>query len=201
MPPNETNRRAELADAIATIVLEHGLDALALRGLAARLSTSGRMLLYHFGTKDALVRAVLGRLSERMAVLQDAAAAGARDTPGRFLHDMMQAGLDPARAPFLRVWTDVIVRAARDEAPYREIANGTVKAWLDWITGRLLPSPEREAQAAAVLAIMEGITLLETACPGTTEQARRLLPALLDRSDYLATRSRTQTPEGLASGR
>ena len=181
MPLNGTSRRAELVDAIATVVLEHGLDALALRGLAARLSTSGRMLLYHFGTKDALVRAVLGRISERMAVLQDAAASGVRESAAKLLHDMMQAGLDPARAPFLRVWTDVIVRAARNEAPYREIADQTVKAWLDWIVGRLPPSPDSEATAAAVLAIMEGITILEMARPGTTLQARRLLPALFDR--------------------
>ncbi len=182
MPPNETARRAELVDAIATIVLENGLDALALRGLAARLSTSGRMLLYHFGTKDALVRAVLACISGRMAVLQDAAAAAAPETPGRFLDDMMQAAADPDRAPFLRVWTEVVVRAARNEAPYREIADTTVKAWLDWIVGRLLPAPDNQARAAAMLSIMEGITILEMARPGTTAQARRLLPALLDRS-------------------
>ena len=82
MPPNGTSRRAELVEAIAAIVLEHGLDALALRGLAARLSTSGRMLLYHFGTKDALVRAVLAGISERMAVLQAAAAPGAPEDAG-----------------------------------------------------------------------------------------------------------------------
>ena len=181
MPPKQTARRARLLDAIATIVLEDGFDALALRGLAARLSTSGRMLLYHFGTKDALVRAVLGRISERMAVLQEAAASGAPETAGTFLDGMMRAGIDPATAPFMRVWTDVTVRAARGEAPYREVADRTVAAWLDWIAGRLPPSPDRDAKAAAVLAIMEGITILELARPGTTEQARRLLPALLDR--------------------
>ena len=181
MPPTQTARRAKLVDAIATIVLEDGLDALALRGLAARLSTSGRMLLYHFGTKDALVRAVLACVSERMAVLQGAAALAAPETAGRFLDDMMRAGLDPATAPFMRVWTSVVARAARGEAPYREIAEGTVRAWLDWIVGRLRPSPDNEARAVAVLSIMEGITILEMACPGTTRPARHLLPALLDR--------------------
>ena len=182
MAPNDTAKRAELTEAIATIVLENGLDALALRGLAARLSTSGRMLLYYFTTKDALIRAVLARISERMAVLQDAAASGPPQTPGRFLADMMQAGIDPATAPFMRVWTEVIARAARNEAPYREIADQTVSAWLDWIASRLHPAPDNEATAAAVLSIMEGITILEMGRPGTTEPARRLLPALLDRS-------------------
>ncbi len=178
---NETARRHELTDAIASIVLEHGLDALALRGLASRLSTSGRMLLYYFGSKDALVRAVLARISERMAVLQEAAASGVRESAGTFLGHMMQAGLDPATAPFLRVWTEVIVRASRDEAPYREVADVTVGAWLAWIAGRLLPSPDNDAKAAAVLSIMEGITILERARPGTTEAARGLLTTLLDR--------------------
>ena len=136
MPPNESARRAELVEAIATIVLEEGLDA---------------------------------------------AASGAPETAGKFLGDMMQAGIDPATAPFMRVWTDVVVRAARGEAPYREIADGTVKAWLDWIVARLLPSSDNGARAVAVLAIMEGITILEMARPGTTRDARRQLPALLDR--------------------
>ncbi len=181
MVPNESDRRADLVEAIVAIVLEHGLEALALRGLAARLSTSGRMLLYYFGTKDALVRAVITGISERMAVLQNAAASAAPQTAGRFLADMMEAAIDPATAPFMRVWTDVIVRAARGEAPYREIADHAVGAWLDWIAGRLLPAPANAAKAVSVLSIMEGITILEMARPGTTRDARRLLPALLDR--------------------
>ncbi|WP_428394533.1 TetR/AcrR family transcriptional regulator [Lichenicoccus sp.] len=182
MAPNDTAKRAELTDAIATIVLQDGLEALALRGLAARLSTSGRMLLYYFGTKDALVRAVLTRISERMAVMQDATASEALQTAGDFLANMMQAGIDPATAPFMRLWTEVIARAARNEAPYRDVAGHTIRAWLNWIISRLHPSPDNEATAAAVLAIMDGITILEMARPGTTEAARRLLPALLDRS-------------------
>ena len=102
MPQNGTIRLAELMEAIAMIVLEDGLDALTLRGLAARLSTSRRMLLYHFGTKDTLMRAVLTCISERMAVLQEAAALGAPESPGKFLNDMMQVGVDPATAPYMR---------------------------------------------------------------------------------------------------
>lgn len=182
MDPTESVRRDELAEAIATIVLEHGLDALALRGLAQRLSTSGRMLLYYFGTKDALVRAALDRINARMRLIQDAAASGAQVTAGQFLSAMMQAGIDPQTAPFMRVWTEAVARAARGEAPYRELADATVIDWLDWIGSRLLPDPDNDAKSRAVLSIMEGITILEMARPGTTEPARRLLPALLDRA-------------------
>jgi AcrR family transcriptional regulator len=53
-------RREELAERATDYALEHGLIGLSLRPLAAELGTSDRMLIYHFGSKDALVAAVLG---------------------------------------------------------------------------------------------------------------------------------------------
>lgn len=180
MALNESTKYADLVEAITSIVLQEGLDALALRGLADRLSTSGRMLLYYFGNKDALIRAVLARISERMTPLQDAVSSGAQVSAGQFLGIMMQAGTDPQIAPIMRVWTEVVARAARSETPYREIADQTVVEWLDWINSRLLPAPDNDAKARAILSIMEGVTILEMARPGTTDAARQLLPSLLD---------------------
>ena len=134
MASDRTSRQAELVEAMTAIVLQDGLEALALRGLAARLSTSGRMLLYY-----------------------------------------------PATAPFMRIWSDVIVRAARGETPYREVAGERIGAWLDWIASRLHPSADNHAAAVSVLSIMEGLTLVEMARPGTTMPARQLLAELLDR--------------------
>ena len=38
-------------------VLAHGLGGASLRPLAKAAGTSDRMLIYHFGTKEALIRA------------------------------------------------------------------------------------------------------------------------------------------------
>ena len=176
---DERARRAELVEAAATIVLAEGTEILALHGLAARLSTSGRMLLYYFGTKDELVRAVLRCIAARMAVRQQAASLNPRESPAQFLADLLQAGEQPDTAPFLRVWVEVIMRAARGETPYREVAADLVGDWIDWIVTRLHPSPDNDAKARLVLSIVEGTTILEMARPGTTSAARRLLPALL----------------------
>ena len=182
MTSTRSARHSELVDAIATIVLEDGLDAMALRGLAARLSTSGRMLLYYFGTKDVLVRTVLARIAERMIPLQESISPDGQVGAGQLLDAMMQAGDDPRIAPIMRIWTEVVARAARGETPYRAFADQTIIEWLAWIRSRLLPSPENDAEAQAILSIMDGVTLLEMARPGTTRQARRLLPTLFDRS-------------------
>ncbi|MGW3288682.1 hypothetical protein ACWDR3_28990 [Streptomyces sp. NPDC001002] len=47
-------------DACADHALAHGLPD-RLEPLATATGTSARMLIYHFGTRDALLRAILGR--------------------------------------------------------------------------------------------------------------------------------------------
>jgi AcrR family transcriptional regulator len=59
------SRREELLDLVTDHVLEHGLIGLTLRPLAAAIGTSDRMLIYHFGNRDALVSAVVVRATDR----------------------------------------------------------------------------------------------------------------------------------------
>ncbi len=58
-------RRDELLQLVTEYVLEHGLIGLSLRPMAAALNTSDRMLLYHFGSKDTLVAAVISESTRR----------------------------------------------------------------------------------------------------------------------------------------
>ena len=66
------NRRDELLDQVTDHVLEHGLIGLTLRPVAAAIGTSDRMLIYHFGSRDGLVSAVVARAGERSVVAVDA---------------------------------------------------------------------------------------------------------------------------------
>jgi AcrR family transcriptional regulator len=59
------SRREELLDQVTDHVLEHGLIGLTLRPVAAAIGTSDRMLIYHFGGRDALVSAVVARAGDR----------------------------------------------------------------------------------------------------------------------------------------
>jgi len=177
LPSDRALRRDELADRIASVVLEHGLESLALRGLAERLDTSGRMLLYYFGTKDALVVAALGRVSARLYEMLAQRPAAERLTPGAFLSAALAMTADPAMAPYMRVWTEVIARGARGEEPFRGIASETVAAWLAWVESRLVAG--EAGRAGAILSIMEGFALVEAARPGATEEGRVWLKGVL----------------------
>ena len=56
--------RQRLLDACTDHALEHGLPD-RLGPLAAAAGTSNRMLIYHFGTRDGLLREILGHARER----------------------------------------------------------------------------------------------------------------------------------------
>ena len=175
-------RRMALAGEIAELVLQDGLDDMGLRGLAARLGTSDRMLLYYFGSKDRLVEEALGQVSVRLAMLL--AAHGGRDrvSPGRFLAEVLALTGDPEVAPFNRLWTEVIARGARGERPYDRIGAKAVQSWMEWIDSRLAPSVggAEPGRAAALLSIVEGVTLLEVVAPGCTTAVGAYLSRALD---------------------
>ena len=54
-------RREELLERAYGYALEHGLASLSLRPLAEAIGSSPRVLLFLFGSKDGLVRALLER--------------------------------------------------------------------------------------------------------------------------------------------
>jgi AcrR family transcriptional regulator len=58
-------RRGDLLARATDHVLAHGLGDLSLRPLAAALGTSARMLVYHFGSKEALVVSILDEVRRR----------------------------------------------------------------------------------------------------------------------------------------
>ena len=64
--------RGELLASIVDYVLAHGLADLSLRPLAKAVGASPRTMLYHFGSKDALVVAILEETSRRQLRLLEA---------------------------------------------------------------------------------------------------------------------------------
>jgi AcrR family transcriptional regulator len=56
--------RQQLLDSCTDYSLEHGLPG-RLAPLATAAGTSSRMLIYHFGTRDGLLREILGQARKR----------------------------------------------------------------------------------------------------------------------------------------
>ncbi|MCE0764371.1 TetR/AcrR family transcriptional regulator [Pseudonocardia kujensis] len=145
-------RREELLEAAYAYVLRRGLADLSLRPLAKEIGSSPRVLLYLFGSKDGLVRALLGRA--RAAELTLLAGLPAGDAAGllRALWEWLAA---PAHRDLLRLWVEGYGRAlVEPDGPWAGFAAATVRDWLA-VLGRVLPEPA----ATEALAVLRGALL------------------------------------------
>src|SRR5204862_6013267 len=67
--------RSVLLDRVVADVAEHGLTNRSLRDIAAAVGTSHRMLLYHFGSREGLVSAIVDAVeAAQRTLLRDLAA-------------------------------------------------------------------------------------------------------------------------------
>lgn len=161
MTPNATGRDALLAGAIGHFA-QHGVGDTSLRGLAEAIGTSHRMLIYHFGSREGLLAAVV-----------DAVEQGARDTLARMVEEA-RAEPDPLAAG-LRYWhlvtDDALIYGplffelsshAMLGLPHAiELRDRLVTTWLDalesmWTTRGVRPDAARR-QARLDLAVARGL--------------------------------------------
>jgi AcrR family transcriptional regulator len=71
-------RRDELLEKIVAVLLDEGVAELSLRPLAEKVGSSARLLIYHFGTKEELVKCALDIVHERAEQSLQALAAQKR---------------------------------------------------------------------------------------------------------------------------
>jgi len=160
-PPRATGREALLAGAI-THFAEHGVGDTSLRALAEAIGTSHRMLIYHFGSRDGLLAAVV-----------DTVEQGARDTLARMVAEAA-ADPDPTEAG-LRFWhlvtEDALVygplffelssHAMLDLPHTAGLRERLVTTWLDALeamwTARGLASRDARLQGRLDLAVARGL--------------------------------------------
>lgn len=169
--PAPSQRHRELLDAAFGYVLEHGVSGLSLRPLAAAIGSSPRVLLFLFGSKDGLVRALLARArADELQALDQVRTAGAR-SPAR-MAETAEAVWDWLAAPehrnLLKLWTDAYARSLTEpEGPWGEFAEQTVRDWLAVLAGA---HAGRDAVAdTLLLAVLRG-ALLDLLATGDVER-------------------------------
>lgn len=169
--------RDSLLPLLASHVLAHGLGQASLRPLARAAGTSDRMLLYHFGTKEALIADLLAYLARTYAASLDAALAGARPvTRGQALARILQHARSEPMQPFMQLWWDIVAGAARGAEGYRPAAQAMMAELLGWLEGQMpVDDPDPAGGARALLTLIEGTLML--AAVGHEDAARQGLLA------------------------
>ena len=172
-PPS---RRDQLLQATAAYVLRHGVSRLSLRPLAAAIGTKARLLIYHFGSRDALVSAALAAILAR--IQREFESLQANVPLDRALLAFWRWATDPANAPYLRLVFEVHGLAPRQPRMFGGYARNAFVTWRGILTTALARSAktarQKELVATVVIAVVDGLLL-----------------------DYLATGDRVRTTRAL----
>ncbi|MBX7482634.1 TetR/AcrR family transcriptional regulator [Qipengyuania qiaonensis] len=154
--------RETLLPLLAAHVMEHGLADASLRPLARAAGTSDRMLIYHFGNKDALMAALLEHLAGMFAAALDSAFPRERSLSRRACAETVYAVSGrPEFAPFFRVWWDIVSGCSNGDRAYIEAAARMMDLLLAWVVDHLpLDDPDPEMGARAVMTVIEGSQML-----------------------------------------
>ncbi|MFO6447716.1 TetR family transcriptional regulator [Erythrobacter sp. NE805] len=176
--------RETLLPPLMAHVLAEGLGQASLRPLAKAAGTSDRMLLYHFGTKEALIGELLAHVAGVYAVMLDAALAAAPRpaTRAELLAGLLAQNGDPAMQPFQMLWWEIVSGSARGAPGFRPAAEAMTAKLLAWLEARMPEGdPDPAGGARFLLAVIEGAAMLaavgheQTAIEGLL--AGGLLPA------------------------
>jgi AcrR family transcriptional regulator len=181
------NKKQELAEAATDHALEHGLIGLSLRPLAAAIGTSDRMLIYHFGSKDELVAAVLAVSNERsIAIIRKVPPSG---SVRQAVMDLWGAFGDRQLQRCQRMYVEAAALGLFGREPYATSVVGSNDGWMVAMTAHLRASgagvTEAPGLAALVDATFNGLMLdrpLES-----DDVARRIVEDLADALERATT--------------
>ncbi|MDD7833859.1 TetR/AcrR family transcriptional regulator [Paenarthrobacter sp. AB444] len=178
-----STRREELLELAYGYVLRHGLADLSLRPLAADIGSSPRVLLFLFGNKDGLIRALLSRArAEEVSLL-----AELKSRPGGSLSfvagELWRWLSAPERRPVLALWVESYARSLVDPSgPWADFARATVDDWLNLLVTTQEPAAQDTEQGrsdrTAALAVLRG-ALLDLLATGDTARTTRAVAAQL----------------------
>jgi AcrR family transcriptional regulator len=155
--------RARLLTATISHLETHGLSDVSLRELARGIGTSHRMLIYHFGSREGLLVAVVKAIE---AAQLDALAGLATDAnlePGEAIRTLWARLADPSMWPHERLFFEVYGQALQGRAGAVDLLDDIVESWVRsgaayWEQYGATPA-EARSKARLGLAVVRGLLL------------------------------------------
>jgi AcrR family transcriptional regulator len=158
----KSQRREDLLDASIEYLLERGVADLSLRPLAANVGTKARLLVYHFGSKDALVTdamiVVRDRVQQNFAALVE---SGRGRKPSQIMLAFWTWAISKEHQRYLRLFFEVHGLALQKPKRYGRYLEGSVTSWVERMAS-VLPEklPRKTRLALATLAVSTVVGLL-----------------------------------------
>ena len=154
--------RSRLLAAAVAHALEHGIADVSLRQLAAAIGTSHRMLIHHFGSREALLVEVIKVMEDQQRAVMDV-ELDRSETPTEAARRYWQQLRDPALWPQERLFFEVYGQALRGQPWAMPMLEGVVEDWVETFAARLVEAgtsaPAARTAARLGLAVTRGLLL------------------------------------------
>jgi AcrR family transcriptional regulator len=181
--PVDLESRAALLERVAAYVLEQGLSDLSLRPLALAVDSSPRMLLYHFGSKEGMVTAVLREIRGRQLALFDRLRRSEVTTPAAVCKAAWAYMSDPKVGPMLKLFFETYALALRKPDAFPGFLEGAVEDWLRFLGDPICTggaSPERARTIATIILATNRGFMLDYAATGDAQRIGRAIDLWTD---------------------
>ena len=176
MPPRRdsdgTTARERLLAAAMEYVAEHGVGDLSLRGLAAALGTSHRMLSYHFGSREGLLIEVIRTVEAQQRAGLATLLLDEDASPAEVMRRAWQGVADPALWPNERLFFEIYTQALQGHPHAQPLLDGIVDLWVEPLARILVAEGRTEAEARAEARLGVAVTrglLLDLLATGDRE--------------------------------
>jgi AcrR family transcriptional regulator len=179
-PPNPRIREKLRSQAV-DYVFSHGVGDLALRPLAKALNTNARMLVYHFGSREGLMREILAGVRERGDTLITAWFEAGKNprTLSEFLRWYWQQWMSAPRVrPAIRLIFELYALALRNPRAYPGVLEAPLAYWQKLTKKAGLRSEFEAAEATLLLAATRGL-LLDLCATGDRARVGRAMQLLI----------------------
>lgn len=180
-------RKAEILSAVADYILRHGVSGLSLRPLASATGTRARLLIYHFGSKEALITQAMALIRDRAQQSFLAVSAGLTPpTPVGLARRFWTWATDEKNEGVARLFFEVHGLALQSPRQYASYLQESAAGWRGMVMRALPPRyrrERREAIATLVAGALDGLLLdyLSTGDIARTTHALDLFAAEIDR--------------------
>src|SRR3954469_15554542 len=157
-PTTETGARERLLAGAMEHVAAHGVGNLSLRGLAAALGTSHRMLSYHFGSREGLLIEVIRTVEAQQRAALAELLLDEDAAPAETMRRMWRRVADPALWPNERLFFEVYPQALQGSPHAEPLLDGIVDLWVEPLARIPVARGEDEARARAEVRLGIAVT-------------------------------------------
>ncbi len=121
--------KAALLEKVVAYAADGGIAGRSLREIAAGIGSSHRMLLYHFGSREGLLAAVVGYMEARQRDTMAALAAQAA-APGDAIRAQWRELAGPQVRPFIRLFFEIFGLAVQGTPGATAMLDDLTDPWL-----------------------------------------------------------------------